>query len=211
MNRIQQKRQARHIRSVDAKHDRLITAYIKKKHPEVYEEAHQYYEALNMKYPSKRDLTKTGEFLQFATGYSTFIEYYNRPRVTDHKTKKHTVDDNMALRIPLMDSEDVNTTKLYEKADESLAIPDDVYNNLVSELAKDPQLYAIFEETTHQQHVEETTHQAEVSHQQQFEEVIEELDALLPKLHDQTPLEEELDALLPKQHDQTPLEEELEH
>ena len=205
MKRIEQKRVARHIRSVDARHDRLITAYIKKKHPEVYEEAHRYYETLNLKYPSKRDLTKTGEFLQFATGYSTFIEYYNRARVTDQKTKKHTVDDNMTLRIPLMDSEDVNTTKLYEKADESLAIPDDVYNNIVSELAKDPQLYTIFEETTHQQQVEETTHQqqveetthqAEVSHQQQFEEIIEELDVLLPNLLDQTPLEEELEHLV---------------
>ena len=201
MNRTAQKRAARHIRSVSARHDRLVTAYLKKKHPKVYEEADQYYETLNLKYPSKRDLTKTAEFLQFSTGHSTFIEYY-RTRVKNQKTKNaHTVEDNMALQIPLMDSEDVGTTKLFEKADEALAIPDDVYNNIVSELVKDPQLYSIFEKTAHQaevsqgHQVDETTQQPKVSHQQQFEEAIEELEDLLPQLFDQTPLEEELSRL----------------
>ena len=189
MDRTAQKRAARHVRAVSSRHDRLVTAYLKKKYPEAYDEADRYYNTLNLKYPDKRDLTKTAEFLQFSTGHSTFIEYY-RTRVKNQKAKKkaHTVEDNMTLQIPLMDSEDVCTTKLFEKADQALAIPDDVYDDIVSELRKDPQLYSIFDETTQQPNL---------SHEQQFAEAIEELDELLPQLFDQTVF------------DQTPLEEEL--
>ena len=190
MDRTAQKRVARHIRSVSARHDRLVTAYLKKKYPEAYDEADRYYNTLNLRYPDKRDLTKTAEFLQFSTGHSTFLEYY-RTRVKNQKPKKkkaHTVEDNMTLQIPLMDSEDVTTTKLFEKADETLTIPDDVYDDIVSELRKDPQLYSIFDETTQQPNL---------SHEQQFAEAMEELEEILPELFDQTafeqsPLEEEL-------------------
>ena len=195
MDRTTQKRKARQVRSANARHDRLVAAYLKKKYPEEYAEAERYYNQLNDKFPYKRDLIKTADFLQFSTGYSTFIEYYrmrSKPKEKPKpKEKAHTVEDNMSLQIPLMDSEDVCTTKLVEKADQALAIPDDVYDNIVSELRKDPQLYTIFDETT-QQH--------NLSHEQQFEEVIEELDELLPQLFDQTafektPLEEELSNL----------------
>ena len=207
MDRTTQKRKARHARSANARHDRLVTAYLKKKYPEAYDEAERYYNTLNLRYPTKRDLTKTADFLQFSTGYSTFIEYY-RMRSKDQKQKKkaHTVEDNMTLQIPLMDSEDVCTTKLFEKADQALAIPDDVYDDIVSELRKDPQLYTIFDETAHQaevsqgHQVDETTQQPNLSHEHQFAEVIEELDEILPQLFDQTvfektPLEEELSNL----------------
>ena len=189
MDRTAQKRKARQARSANVRHDRLVAAYLKKKYPEEYAEAERYYDQLNDKYPHKRDLIKTAEFLQFSTGYSTFIEYYRmRSNHQKPKEKAHTVEDNMSLQIPLMDSEDVCTTKLLEKADQALAIPDDVYDNIVSELRKDPQLHTIFDETTQQPNL---------SHEQQFAEVMEELDELLPQLFDQTALEK------------TPLEEEL--
>ena len=253
MNRKEQKRTARHILAIRTKHDRLVTAYIRNKYPKVYEEVEQYYQTLNLKYPNKRDLTKTTDFLHFTTGYGSFIDYY-RARAEDEKKKKditqetHTVEDNMSLRIQLMDNDDVNMIKLCEKPDESLPIPEDVYNSLISELAKDPQLYSIFngmsvdnsqqpleqqqfDETTrefglspedqqqvdeivrqlelsqdqqteviipgpvsHQQQQMETNIAGPVSHQQQFDEIIQELDELLPKLfeEEQTLLEKEL-------------------
>ena len=190
MNRTEQKRTARHILAIKTRHDRLVTAYIRNKYPIEYEEAELYYQNLNLKYPNKRDLTKTTDFLHFTTGYGSFIDYY-RARAEDEKTKNitqetHTVEDNMSLRIQLMDNDDVSTAKLCEKADESLAIPEDVYNSLISKLAKDPQLYSIFngmsvdnsQQPLEQQQFDETTRELGLSpeHQQQVDEIIHQLE-----------------------------------
>ena len=60
------------------RHARLITQYVQYKHPNIYEEAEVRYQELNDKYPHKRDLSKTIEFLQLTTGAVTYSQYYNQ-------------------------------------------------------------------------------------------------------------------------------------
>ena len=225
MDRAEQKKTARKTLSVRAKHDRFITSYLQVKYPKEYEEAQQYYQQLNVQYPKKRDLTKTTEFLYLATGHRTFVQYY-RQRIHAKKTKKISektdIVDNMVLQIPLMnsndmdtvvleekaDESDMNTVVLEEKADESLVIPDDIYDNLIRELRNDPELYTIFNDMnvdTSQQPLDlSQEQQIEINipghvsqEQQQTDEIISDLEASWPELFEdgQTPLENELEAL----------------
>ena len=211
MDRAEQKKTARNNLAVRAKHDRFITSYLQVKYPKEYEEAQQYYQQLNVQYPEKRDLTKTTEFLYLATGHRSFVQYY-RERIHAKKTKKISektdIVDNMVLQIPLMNSNDMNTVVLEEKADESLVISDDIYDNLIRELRNDPELYAIFNDMnvdTSQQPLDlSQEQQIEINipghvsqEQQQTDEIISDLEASWPELFEdgQTPLENELKAL----------------
>ena len=147
MSRLEQKRSARHIRVAKTKHDRFVSAYLKNVYPNQYAEAELQYEKLNRKYPTKRDLTKTTEYLKLSTGYDTFVEYYraqSAERAQKPEKKNTTQEMCISLEIPLMDKHDINVTTLCQKADESLLIPEDVYTDLVTELTKDPELYNIF-------------------------------------------------------------------
>ena len=152
MNRIEQKKTTRRNLSKKHRHDRFISAYIEVKYPEAYDEANTYFDQLNLKYPDKRDLCKTLEFLHTTTGVCSIGEYYHlrRPRNPERKSKKpkqkNNITDNMVLRIPLMDNIDKTTENPpgMEVHESPLVIPDNVYENLVNELRNDPDLYSIF-------------------------------------------------------------------
>ena len=235
MNRTDQKRLARYARTARVRHDRLITEYMKNKYPDEYKEAEQFYQSLDRKYQNKRDLTKTTDFLHLTTGYHTFVELY-RARAEETRKQKISQEthatgdttsvtgDTMSLEIQLMSNDDINNAIL----NESLCIPEDTYNTLIDELAKDPQLYDMFNDildtrpqpqqlvqTTqdftsspqHQQEVDEIIHQLGLTQDrqtdvivqspmsQQVDEILNELDDILPELMEQTPLEEELEQL----------------
>ena len=187
--RVDQKRRARQKRSIQAKHDRLIAAYVKKRYPEVNTEAYNYYEALQKKYPNKRDLTKTQEFLFLLC----------QDKENDGKTLSNTqvtttvINDSMKLQIPLMDKNDVDTAT-------NLNIPEDIYNSLITDLAKDPQLNTIFNdiiaEDKEQQHDENLQEQVDES-LQDLDESLQELGNAFPELFEETtPLEKELSQLI---------------
>ena len=176
------------MRSVQSRHDRLVSAYLKKKYPKEYKEATQYYDQLNKKYPDKRDLTKTDEFLFLSTGYTSFYQKYRAQEC--QKKKKKTGDDNqindtIALKIPLMDKSDVEIAVISEKIDDSLLIPEDMYNNLLSEISKDPWMNAILNDIP-------TYPEKQVAEQQQIDQLLDELDDILPQITEQSPLEKEL-------------------
>ena len=232
MNRANQKRLARHARTARVRHDRLITEYMKNKYPDEYKEAEQFYQSLDLKYQNKRDLTKTTDFLHLTTGYHTFVELY-RARAEETRKQKisqetHATGDTMSLEIQLTSNDDVNNAIHSQKVNESLCIPEDTYNALVNELAKDPQLYDMFNDildtsaqpqqlvqTTqdftlspqYQQEVDEIIHQLGLTQDrqtdaivqspmsQQIDEILNELDDILPELMEQTPLEQELEQL----------------
>ena len=179
---------ARHIRSRTARHDRFIAAYIMRKNKEVYAEAKQFYDDLDKKYPEKRDLTKTDEFLQQTTGYTSF---YQRSRAK-YQIQKQKHNNNqkikgMSLEIPLMDKGDVEITVMAEKVDESLAIPDHIYNNLLAEISKDPVMSSIFDT------IDQGQPQEQQQQQQEIDEILDELDDILPK---QSSLEDEFEHLV---------------
>ena len=203
MDRVAQKKAAQHVRSKAARHDRFIAAYIMKKNKEAYAEAKQFFDDLDQKYPQKRDLTKTDEFVHKTTGYTSFYTMAQAKYQTKKQEANNDKSKSMALKIQLMDPVDVDIAVMGEKTDESLCIPDHIYNNLLAEISKDPVLTNIFNTVNQEQ-------------QQEMDEILGELDDILPK---KSPLEEEqqqemdeilgeLDDILPKK---SPLEEELEH
>ena len=138
MDRAKQKRQARQVRSKQARRDRFISAYIQRKNKEVYGEAEKFYRDLDEKYPNKRDLTITDEFTQQTTNYVSVAQ----AKITEKK--KLASQEVITLQIPLMKEADIEIAVMDQKADQSLAIPDSVYKNLLDELSKDPTLNAIF-------------------------------------------------------------------
>ena len=52
----------RRAQAARAREERIITGYIKAKHPEIYGEATDFYNQLNKRYPHKCDLRKVPEF-----------------------------------------------------------------------------------------------------------------------------------------------------
>ena len=59
--KLEKKRDQRHRRELTAKLDRTVSDYVRHKYPSVYAEAEEYYNELNDKYPTKKDLIKTVE------------------------------------------------------------------------------------------------------------------------------------------------------
>ena len=186
MDRTTQKRVARHARSINARHDRFISAYIKKKKPEEYAKVKQLYDELNKKYPTKRDLTKTDEFLYETTGYTSFYQMY-RAKYESQKLEgnKQKIND-ISLKIPLMEKGDVDIAIMGEKVDESLRIPEDIYNNLLTEITNDPVMNSIFNSINIEQQQEQQQQEQQQQEQQQQEivELLQELDDILPELNE---------------------------
>ena len=199
---------------------------MKAKYPKQYEEAEELYEQLNQRYPEKRDLTKTSEFLSATTNYSTFTDLYRhryKMKKTNQKEKRTPETTEMVLQIPLMTANDIdmstssqghNASMSANDDEESLSIPEDTYNTLVEELLKDPELRNVFNDMTdntphhnHQQDVDEIIRQLGLTQAepdrnseespmtQQYNEFMDEIDAILPELEKQSPLESELEQL----------------
>ena len=148
MDKIELKRHTRKLLSKKNRHDRLISQYVYFRHPDVYSEANECYDSLDVKYPGKRDLCKTLEFLQLTTGVNSYSQLYhsnrqkNKPKNKKAETtttkKQHT--DRMVLEIPLINS---NTL-----TDETLSLNMPVYNELMDEIRNDPDLHAILNDFT---------------------------------------------------------------
>ena len=102
MNRKEQRQIWRRARASEVRQERLITEYIRTKHPVVYNEAATVYNQLNEKYPEKPDLRKTKEFNMILSGISTSSKYPRDvfPNIT--LNVQPTFVDNMQLRIPLL-------------------------------------------------------------------------------------------------------------
>ena len=124
---------------------RFITEYVLRKHTAIYQEACAIYNELRAKYPDKRDLTKTHDFLVRTTNYRDYRDYYNRIKQakvrkvsTTTTTTTTTKVDNMELNIGLLTPQVVaeNTGPLQ-------VIPDELYRSLMMELTTDPELQTI--------------------------------------------------------------------
>ena len=141
-----QKKTAQKALNDKSRHSRFIAEYVLRKEPEVYKEANSFYDMLKGKHPNKRDLTKTHEFLVGTTSYVDYRDFYCRKKLKHRKestitttttttTTKTTRVDNMELNIDLLTPQTVaeNTVPLQ-------VIPDDLYEQLVTEISVDPDL-----------------------------------------------------------------------
>ena len=107
---------ARKLLSLKNRQDRFISTYVQSVRPDLYNEAKTYYEELRLRYPGKRDMCKTSEFLRKTKGFDSFEEYYlerakqkrREGQTTERKLNQTTrtgIVDNMVLNIPLMTNE----------------------------------------------------------------------------------------------------------
>ena len=209
MDRLAQKRSSRHARSIKIKRDRVISLYVKTKHPEVYQDAERIYQMLDKRYPKKRDLTKTSEFLSLTTTYSTFTDLYRdtyKKRKADQKEKTIPGTQEMRLEISLM-----NIPPRQKDDEQQLCLTQDTYSALLDELRKDPELQKTFESimddtSPPQFDVDENiqllgssqpdqTGAESPSLSQQLDDLMGEIDDILPDLQEQSPLENYLQQL----------------
>ena len=196
MDRRAQKRKAHHLRTQAARQNKFIALYIMQKNKDAYNEAKNFYDQLDAIYGTKRDLTKTNEFMYKTTGYSVHQMYQMK-----YKTKKNNpgpknqkeievniplmnqsdVDINqkeIEVNIPLMNQSDVDIAVMSEKVNEGISIPDSVYNELLDEISKDPTMRNIFGELN----------------QEQPAELDQIFDGIL--LNERSPLEDELENIV---------------
>ena len=103
MDSKQRKNNTRRRLTATSKHDKFISTYFKIKYPQIYCEADHHYTELNERYPQKRDLRKTVEFLHITGDAYDFKELYYRNKLSK-RTQQNPNNDNMVLRIPLLDN-----------------------------------------------------------------------------------------------------------
>ena len=152
-HRKNQKRQAQKDLLEKRRNATFIAEYVKRKAPETYAEAENFLKKLRQRYPRKRDYTKTHEFLVDTTDYEDYKHYYNRTklrRFKQNKTPSTTSVNNMVLNIPLMPETVVaeNTTVPLQP------IPQETYEDLITEITMDPALQAIFNNIVSNQDLE---------------------------------------------------------
>ena len=151
MDRKTKKKNAQKLLAVKSRHARFITEYIKRRTPDLYKEADEFFSILRAKHPEKRDLTKTHEFLVKTTCFSDYRDYYNRTKLRKYNKRSTTtttttttsttcVEDNMELNVVLLPQHVVKenaTTPLQP-------MQDDVFQGLLEEISADPSLQSIF-------------------------------------------------------------------
>ena len=89
--------------------DRIISGYVKYRHPDVFNEAKEYYEWLNTRYPEKKDLRRCNEFEMLKHGTDSPVRKYYMKNKKPHATvsQKSNPADTMVLQIPLMTEGDI--------------------------------------------------------------------------------------------------------
>ena len=168
MNRIERKKANRIQEASNVRFNRVITGYIETNYPEVYKEAKEFFEQLNALYPNKKDLRRTNQYMWMKNDFPQ-KKYY--PRKSNPKKKEDKIRDNMELVIPLMrlsekTNEDVDKsgdTQMETIIEQPLptppdnhqvavtepypAISEEMIEEMISDLTKDPELEQFFNET----------------------------------------------------------------
>ena len=142
-------------RKEQIRQDQLMIAYIKIKHPTIYEEANQYYNTMNAIYINKKDLRKTARFKEVEAD-------------TTKRSSETVYHDNMILEIPLIqpatkkpEETDIATAETSEErmnleAVDSIfpdiaaatlvqELPADLIQQIIDELRADPELTTIMD------------------------------------------------------------------
>ena len=117
----QRKKQLRREGRVQVRQALLISEYVKFKHPEVYQEAANFYNQVNAYYPLKPDLRKTDQFKALKLG----IPFH--PKVTRKYVKQiyqpiPAKDVNsftlICQQLPIPEGDDEQTTTVHPEGDD---------------------------------------------------------------------------------------------
>ena len=151
MDKYAQKRKAHHRRTKEARQYKFIALYTMHKNKDAYDEAKKFYEQLDVKYGTKRDLTKTDEFTYKTTGYTLHETYQINYKTKIRKNLELKKQKEIAVNIPLMNQGDVDIAVMSEKVNEGISIPGSVYKELLDEISKDPIMSSIFGDLNQEQ------------------------------------------------------------
>ena len=136
--------------SANVRTERIITGYVKYRHPEIYEEAYSFYNHLNELYPEKKDLRRCNEYEWLKNGTEeTMRKFYQRKKERTKRTKRTKRNDNMVLNIELMSKTPVENssstkvtreTDLPQVSDEELEQMTEVTQEIVAETSTTPEV-----------------------------------------------------------------------
>ena len=124
--KIERRKQLRKQHQVDIRQQAVITDYLRYKHTHIYSEAVAFYERLNKKYPTKRDLRKTDEYKYWKIfNTEEGQEQTSKPIYTDNLQLKNTEEgqeqtskpiytDNLQLKIPLFQHKPSDTDQILQ-------------------------------------------------------------------------------------------------
>ena len=91
----------RRIKTVQAREDKVVLGYFKRRHPKIYEEAKKYAKELATANPGKMDLTKTPEYYTFLKGPN--MELKIQLMDEGEAQQEHPDQGDVELKIQLMD------------------------------------------------------------------------------------------------------------
>ena len=103
--KLEKKRDQRHRRELTAKLDRTVIDYVRHMYPSIYAEAEEYYNELNDKYPTKKDLIKTVEHAAW------------KKKAREQRT---TTNKRMELKIRLLQNKKKTTETIESTSNESI-------------------------------------------------------------------------------------------
>ena len=154
MERNIRKKITRQNLSAKSRQDRFISGYVQIKHSQVYDEAMAYYNELDQRYPGKRDLCKTIEYLRM-TGVKSYVEYYKKRTYSGTKREKQSeektkIRDNMVLEIPLQKHPNKALVKHQEGYDNDLEsiLTTPNYQEIMQAITNDPVLFSFYNDQT---------------------------------------------------------------
>ena len=107
----------------------VCMSYIKRIYPQIHREANEFYTMVNERYPTKRDLTKTHEFIML--------------KQTPRPDKNITTVEPL-LEITLMG--DAAVTTATQNTITPLDMTDETYDLIIQELRKDPDIAKVFDQ-----------------------------------------------------------------
>ena len=158
MERTDRKNEWRRAQAIKIREERIISGYVETKYPEIYAEAAAFYNVLNKKHPSKRDLRKTDDYhvwkasikpkiVKPSSGAKTYPNIKKATYVdieSSSATKKY--GDNFQLKIPLMTYErkPAKTPESCQETDVTQAGLDEEIEKIMAELRQDPCLGRFF-------------------------------------------------------------------
>ena len=147
LNKSEKRRQ----RDYGRRRDSFETEYVRTKYPKVYDEAAEFYNNLREEYPEKHDLRKTNEFKQWKS-----MQKKRKQEITG-TPEPPPKTDNMALRIPLWNTNTLTSVQLLQTVSMEVLGEGTIYPSLqeeisselieevLNELRQDPDLKDMFE------------------------------------------------------------------
>ena len=173
MEKVNRKNYWRRLEAANVRKQRVITGYVEAKYTEIYKECEEFYEMLNQKYPKRKDLRRTNEYLWMSQGISgkTVKKYYTR-KPKGPPNKEVPSKSNMQLIIPLMKPPIETTEIVIESTPDNViesrpdnviestpdnviestpdnvieSIPDSVFEEIMEGLRADPDLRSVFDD-----------------------------------------------------------------